>query len=321
MTDSKAQEYITKAKNKMKSFKLLNPNKYEDAIDFYSSAAMQFKLISRWDDAAKMYLTMADIAKNKLKSTDCEDAAAFFQQAGDCLLNRSTQSDEKREAMGYYITSAQMHMENGKLADAAKIWHILAKLDTGTDSIKYFEKAIKCYSALPDGHYGSKLLSCKTDMSHDFIKNMQFEKAIECLENICAERIQSELGRWVVTDHLFMALICQLTIDSYLLETSFEKTNDKITSYSDNYPIFEGTSQMKLMRAICDACKTKDVLKFQEVLAKHERISPSSAQVIRMLLMVKQNLGANGEVAEIDLLSGITTTATTASSSEINELV
>jgi len=293
--DGKGEEFVKQAERRLRSWSIFNSSKFEDAIELYTKAAAQFKITKDWDQAAKAYMQAAEISE-RIKQT--HDACTNYIEAAKCYKNGSSLTD----AVRVYRLAITLHMDGNRFSTAAKLWKEVAQIEEkkgdNKAAIDAWNECANCYEA-SDGQASANQALLK--VAELAAAEEDYKRAITIYEKVARTAIESQLGRHSVKDYLFKAALCHFALEARAGDV--KALGETLEKYKDQFPMFDGSRECKLIEN-CFAAFTEDnVEKFTEHLVKFNSISPLDGWSSKILLDIKTALkeGPSGDADGPDL--------------------
>jgi len=259
--------------------------KYENAIELYERAGAQFKIAQDWDAAGDAYIQAAGNAE---KAGEGHTAVAKYVDAA-----KAYKQGNKTEAIKSYDIAVQMHMDNNKFNQAAKLYKEMGILHVQTmdnqKAIKAYKSAADCWKGEDSMAHCNQMLLKVAELS---AADMDYKQAINLWEEVAKTSVESALMRHSVKDYLMHAGLCHMALGSKKDDMSVAM--DTLEKYKDLHPAFEGSRECKLLEACCQAFEDNNVDQFTETVYKYDQIYKLSNLQADLLLMVKQALKSEG---------------------------
>lgn len=315
--DPKGLSLLQEADKKLSKSGLLglfsSSNKYEEARDLLQKAAAQFKISKNWQEAGDAFAKSADIAEKQLK--EIHEATTDYVNAAKCFKNVSSEL-----ALKYYQLAVDLHMENNKFSQAARIWKELAELNekemNAEGAMNAYQKAADCFEAEDSKVNASSCLIKVADLAAE---QQDYKKAIEIYENVSNASLENTAARWSVKDYLFKALLCQFVMAASTSKQDMDAMDAAIAKYTEMLPslegkhtnsrnkadtlevwrltvvyyfcfFFPGTRELKLINETVAAFKADDETAFSDRVFEHEEIYKLDKWSINVLFAVHKLL-------------------------------
>eukprot|EP00823_Brevimastigomonas_motovehiculus_P002046 TRINITY_DN1320_c0_g1_i1.p1 TRINITY_DN1320_c0_g1~~TRINITY_DN1320_c0_g1_i1.p1 ORF type:complete len:322 (-),score=94.21 TRINITY_DN1320_c0_g1_i1:167-1132(-) len=279
--DSKAKALLREADTKATAFSFFGSSKKEEAVDLYSKAAAQFKIVKQWDEAAKCYLKAAELSK-KLKND--LDACNLYADAGRAYKNVSL-----KDAIANLRISVVMHTDNNRFSMAAKMYKEIADLEEKnndlTHAMESYKKAAEFFM-LEDAKASSNQCLLKV-ADHSALKE-DYKAAIDLYEKVSTVSLEQKLLSYSVKDYMFKSLLCHFVMDANQGQVS--ATTAAIEKYKEMNPQFELSRECKVIENTLSAFKNGDVDQFTDHLFNHDRICKLDNWSSELFLKIKQKL-------------------------------
>lgn len=281
-----AIEFINQAEKRLKSISFFNPTKYDDAIELYDKAAVQYKITNNWKDVAKLYVLCAELCE---KYTTSFEACNFYVNAGNAYKRF-----DLNEAVNVFLIGAEIHQQKNNFSTAAKLYKEIGvcyeKLMKQTEAIKMWKKASDCYNTADASTNSNQCLLRVADL---YTENEEYKKAAELYEKISKNSLDSTTGIWTIKDHLNKALLCHFV--SLLKSNSINLLEQKMEEYKDLCPRLEDSHEYKLIHNVLQTYLNDDIDQFNDTVFKYNEIYKLDDFKTKMLYNIKVSL-QNGEL-------------------------
>lgn len=291
--ESKAKEYVDKANKSLKKFKLFNPDKYQNALEYFEKAASLYKFIRNQSEAAKLYVRAADIVELDDSSMYPEDRANYYLLAAESFLS----SKNYEEARKYYKLGAKLYCSLGnKLSVAGKAWQSAAKIEEkelkeSKAAIESLTQAKKCFDSSAMTSLGTV---CLESMARIEMENFNFLAAITMYTKLAAIYSVSDLMKYSVHDCIFNLTLCRLA-------NGYDEPRKSLETFIEDYPIFSNTYQSNFLEKIISAVEERDEEKFLAASRNFNAISPFDQTKKIILLKIRAAIvGPHLELADGD---------------------
>jgi len=282
-----ADKLVTQAEKRLKSISILNPTKFQDAVELYEQAASQYKLTKHWIQTAECFVRCAEICeKNKL-----DDACNHYANAGKAYKHVNVQQSIKMLTI-----SVQLHQEAGRFSAAGKLCKEIASLHqkqmNNVGVVDALTKASEFYLAEDAITHANQCLLQVADL---YAESDQYEKAFRLNETITKSSIDNEqtAGKWLVKDYLYKALLCQFVLLSSEY-ANIDHLQSKFEEYKDLVPSLDGSRECKFVEQLYQAFVDDDIEAFTNIIYKYNEIYKLDDFSTRLLYQIKMNLKGNG---------------------------
>lgn len=285
MAESKGEEFMKKAEQKLKSFSFFGAGtKFDDAVELFNSAAAQFKIGKCWEKAGNAYLAAAEVCQVKLK--DDSQATEYYTNAAQCF-----RKENPEEATRVYSLAAQMHMEQNHFSTAAKIYKAIGEMCEEDRNFKgaldAFSQSADCYLAEDTKVSGSQML---LKVAHYSAILEDYKRAVELYEQVAEQALQQQLTSWGAKEHYFKAMLCKMALlaNNKDLGSTMEELDRTFEKYKNSYPAFEDSREAKFIESMLDAMRESDVNKMQDAIIDYDSISKLDDWKSGLIIMVKR---------------------------------
>jgi tetratricopeptide (TPR) repeat protein len=212
----KAKDYIVNAENAFlpqgwwqnfcATIGVFEPN-CEIAAGYYLKAALQYKLLKKYDKASKCFYKVYEL---QVQSGECKRiAVGYLINAAECIL-----SLDKTKAITYYQLAVNCLIDNFEFEQAGKRSMILADIytqdSTYKDAIKYYNLAIKYFSVCEFRTNDS--LKCMSKIAELSVKSDDIQVAVETFEALALHYKDDQYLKHRYSEYCLDTMICRLTI-------------------------------------------------------------------------------------------------------------
>lgn len=296
----KGNDLIQQAEKGLKKFSFGSmfgsTEKYENAVETYERAGAQFKIAQDWDAAGDAYY---QAAANAEKAGETHTATSKYVDAA-----KAYKQGNKAEAIKMYDIAVQMHMDNNKFNQAAKLYKEMGILHEQTmdnqKAIKAYKSAADCWKGEDSMAHCNQMLLKVAEIS---ASEMDYKQAISLWEQVAKSSVESALMRHSVKEYLFNAGLCHMALGAKKEDMSVAL--DKLERYKDLHPAFDNSRECKLLATCCECFEENNVDAFTDAVFKYDQIYKLSNMTADLLLIVKQALKSEGATCGDDVPAGV----------------
>ncbi|EGR34356.1 hypothetical protein IMG5_014780 [Ichthyophthirius multifiliis] len=259
----------------------------EQALEYYKSAAVKFKLAKSWDDAAEAYIRCAKCEQ----AGDGGNAGEYYVEAANMKKKNNTS-----EAIKYFEEAIQFFCKENRFGYAAKLKKQIAEIfeqDLETDlAIKAYEESADLFFAENDqssDYYNSKikvadLMTSKTDQQVNYIE------AIKIYEQVGYKYCENKLLQGTAKNIFFKAALLYLcNDDSVGCGIALEK-------FMDSCPPFNNTRQSKFLQELIKCFDEKNMEDFSTQCYEFNQIIPLDKWQVSVLNKIKEKMKSGEQV-------------------------
>jgi len=287
--EQKAIQLIAEAEKKLKSSKGLFASlfsggaKQEEACELYVRAGNAFKMAKKWPQAGQAF---EEAARLQLAMGSKHEGATHFVDAGNCY-----RKGDPNAAITSFHKAIEIYTDMGRFTMAAK--HHITVAEIYETELSDMEKAVQNYEQAADYYKGEESNSsankCSLKVAQFSATLENYEKAIEIYEQVAMHSMDSSLLKYSAKDHFFRASICQMCMDTVNAQIAIKK-------YEDMFPAFGDSRECKLVKSLLQAVEEDNVDQFTETLKEYDSISRLDSFLTTLLLRVKKQLNAEGDL-------------------------
>jgi len=278
---TRAQEYKHKAQQalKFKWFKS-KQEKYEEAQEFFSKAAAQFKITKDWKQAAECY----DLASLYCKMCDNSyDAQNYLLECAKC--------HKMNENVPAAIQVLQIYLSNNADGNTRKLANAsveLAELEEQQNDMKkaiqYYKSAVEFFTLDNSSASANKILGKVADI---YVLSEDYKNAEETYE-ILIEKSES-IGKYSIPEYILKLLLCHWLYHSPTLSETLQE-------YEDLYPIFTNSSEGRFFVTILKDYNSGDVEQFTQDCNEYHR----NNNVLKTLLQKVKAIIGHEDLAQFN---------------------
>lgn len=299
-----------KALNRTTIFGFGKQAKYEDAYEYYKSAANAYKLSDCFTSSGECYM----------KAAECTALADPSNATGTDYINMLIEAAgvykrvDIAKSIETYAKAIQIYCDSGRLSQAARYQKEVAEMLEADHNVEgalaAWERAADLY-AKDNKKSNAKECNLKvatmvstagaskassTDLATKTAATVDFQRAAALFEDIARASMESKLGAYSAKGYLFQSLLCTLALgDSVAIEQKL--TQFKNLDYT--FPTSRECQFVEKLVAAIDAVSTED---FANACSDFDAITPLDPWKTSMLLTVKTTaLGDGGAAEEGDL--------------------
>lgn len=252
-------------------------DKYESAVELYTSAASAYKLQKSYREAGSLYEKAAMIQKTKLNEPD--DMANTLQEAFKAY--RKTAPEEAARVLSLAIDH---YLSKGNFRRAAVHKQNLAELYEELSDRRRAREAYEAAATWYDDDNASALANKLYLKAGDLAAlDEDYLPAIQYFEQVARQSISNNLMRYSVKDYLLRAGICHLAFDIVGAKRALE-------SYRDLDPSFLAQKEYQLLNDLGEAVEHSDAEVFAEKLFRYDQLSPLNSWCTTILLRIKNKI-------------------------------
>ncbi|KAF6222377.1 hypothetical protein HO133_001463 [Letharia lupina] len=252
-------------------------DKYESAVELYTSAASAYKLQKNYREAGSLYEKAAMIQKTKLNEPD--DMANTLQEAFKAY--RKTAPEEAARVLSLAIDH---YLSKGNFRRAAVHKQNLAELYEELSDRRRAREAYEAAATWYDDDNASALANKLYLKAGDLAAlDEDYLPAIQYFEQVARQSISNNLMRYSVKDYLLRAGICHLAFDIVGAKRALE-------SYRDLDPSFLAQKEYQLLNDLGEAVEHSDAEVFAEKLFRYDQLSPLNSWCTTILLRIKNKI-------------------------------
>lgn len=256
----------------------LDPSKkYDDAKEKFQKAANIFKMARAWEQAAKAFERVADMAEHLDVPHEVISART---EAAQCYAKF-----DKKKAMQIYNIVATKNCEAGRFSRAAQMLEAAGDLleedgDVGS-AVECFAKAADYYSSDNASSKGNKMLEKVAFLSAEL---GNYADAQKIFEQLGTTSLDSSLLKFGAKKHFLHAGFCQLAKgDVVAAQIGLQRA-----IASD--PTMKGTREHQVLDELIQAYENLDENAFTDALASYDRVMTLDRWETSILLKVKKAL-------------------------------
>jgi len=248
----------------------------------YAKAGAQYKISKDWDQAARAYIQAAELAE---KTKQAHDACTHYVEAAKCFKNGASFT----EAVRVYRLAILLHMDANRFSTAAKLWKEVAEIEQkrgdNKSAIDAWNECANAYEASDGQASANQALLKVAELS---ASEEDYKRAVTIYEKVAKISVESSLGRHSVKDYLFKAALCHFALEARAGDV--KGLGETIEKYKDQFPMFDGSRECKLIESCMAAFNEDNVDKFTEHLVKFNSVSPLDGWTSKILLDIKNAL-------------------------------
>eukprot|EP01013_Petalomonas_cantuscygni_P024191 TRINITY_DN45783_c0_g1_i1.p2 TRINITY_DN45783_c0_g1~~TRINITY_DN45783_c0_g1_i1.p2 ORF type:complete len:305 (-),score=67.04 TRINITY_DN45783_c0_g1_i1:350-1264(-) len=292
----RGRELLSKAEGKLKSFWPFTSPKWDEAAELFQSAAAQFMASRMWSEAGAAHMRAADcfIKKNE-KHSYCQSMA----EAANCF--KRVPGEEARKERAFAIDQAiSGFIDAGRFFNAARLCKQLAEEEaefTSTDdaaaaaatsrALEYYGRAFDYYTS---ENRTSESNDCQLKSARLRAGRLhQYGEAAGIFERVGNAVLDTPIGKFAAKDHFFSAAICRLAAaKGDDRDEALSAARDAVDRYTTLDPMFAGSREEKLCRALVDAFEEGDPEAVSAAAAEYDNVKRLDPWTAGVLCTVKE---------------------------------
>ncbi|KAL3421904.1 alpha-soluble NSF attachment protein [Phlyctema vagabunda] len=257
---------------------------WESAVEAYTKAGAEFRVIDEDNEAAAAFHKAADIQKDQLDSA--LDAASNYQECFKLYRKGNPEKAVECQTHAIDIYLRESPRRAGNLLEARGQFRETEIGDIPA-ALQDYEAAAKIF----DRETNSQALANKLWLKVAEIAAIEgdYFKAIENFEKVAASAVSNNLLKWSVKEYFLKAGLCHLASGDMVA------TNRAFAKYRDMDPTFPSTREHQLLIDLAEAVQAGDQEMFADKLFKYDQISKLDKWKTTILLKIKNAIEDAGE--------------------------
>lgn len=292
MQEGRAAEFRAngdKALAKWTIFGLGESGKYQAAADEYNKAGNAYKLSKQWQEAAEMYLKVADL-QGRLDSS--HDMCTALVEAANCQKKYAV-----NEAVDTLRRVTETYMVNGRLNMAARYQKEIGEL---LESDNALDAAVEAYRAaadlyLSEGNHKQTANQLMVKVGTLASQRGDYSAGAEIFENLGRDCLEVRTLTFNAKGYFLQALMCHLALGDVVAARS------KLDSFKSLDYTLDRTREAEFITALITAYENMSTEEFAQACADYDRITPLDAWKTSVLLSIKRRIAAEAGDDEVDL--------------------
>ena len=278
-------DLLKQAENRLNKSGFMNlfssSSKYEDAVELYEKAAIQFKLSKNWLEAGETYEKLTEMY-TQIGSN--HEVAMNFVESGNCY-----KKCDLKKSIEMFKKAAKKFSEIGRLSIAAK--H-LKEVGDMLEKEKKLEESLEAFTAAADLYLGENTEStanqCKLRVASLAGQLERYDMAVETFEDCAKHAAENNLLKYSAKGYLLNAGICRLcAADPVGVLNACQR-------YNDIDPTFPNSREEQLLKDLANASEAGDQDAFANALGQFDDISRLDSWKTTLLLRAKKKITAGG---------------------------
>jgi alpha-soluble NSF attachment protein len=279
--EAKATQLMQEGENLLRRGSIwgfIDPSKkFEDAKEKFQKAANIFKMVRSWENAAKAFERVADMAEH-LDAP--HEVIAGKTEAADCLARF-----DKKRATQLYKVVATKNCEAGRFTRAAQVLESAGALLEEDGDIG---GAVECYAKAAEYH-SSDNANSKANKALEKVGFLSAElgnygDAAKVFEQLGYSALESALLKFGARKHFLHAGFCFLAKgDPVAAQVGLQR-------YLAADPTLNNSREHKVLAELIEAVENNNVEAFTTALADYDRVMTLDRWETSTLLRVKKSL-------------------------------
>lgn len=288
-----------KAEKKLKGWNpfISKQERYEEAAELFTKAAISFKICKEWELAGNSHLRAAECKKliNSFEtSSSLLEAASCYKNMKGISGKISSEGLNKAISCLRYAHSSALN--DGKFLQAARYLKEVAEL---YEEDREVEKALASFKEAADLYEGendlSQVIQCLTKVAHFLTTTSNFSDAIAIYEKLVSKCIDNNILKFKCNEYLFKAGLANLAMDDLVAAI---RTLD---GYNCMYISFQGSREERFLRELVESLEQYDVEAFTNAVVEFDSITPLDPAKTSILLAIKKLIWKKDQSSDLDI--------------------
>lgn len=287
-----ADQFRAAGDKAMKRWSVFGPD-FEVAAEEYGKAANVYKVNKHWEDAANMYMKVAELNEKLGKQYDVYQALA---NVATCQKHYGPHMD----LVATLQKVVSLCIETARLDKAAKHQ---AEIATILENNHRMDDAIVAYRAAADLYQTQEHCTHSANQMLIGVANLtslqgNYTEGAEIFERVAQQHLNKRMMPYYARTYLFQALLCYMALGDIVA------VKIKFGMYRDIDPSFEHSREAKFVDTLINACERWSTQEFAQACRDYNMVSPLDSWKTSLLLVAKNRLAAlinSDDDDEIDL--------------------